>query len=316
MLKTTAKGVIVEIVEDDQMPIDPVTGARADIIMDPTSIPSRMNVSRLYEQYFNAMSRHTQKLVINMIDQLTDVNLSTNEKVDILTPEETGKVFDIVLGLLSILETEQYSGYLNLRETNNVYNMNIILKEILDKELFLYYKSSSDKNAYQIVLDAQGTMYEPHIGHIHVSKQGELTLTKDKMMVAPLYVILLFKTGDEYLSTASSRTNHYNFPISAGKNLKNALPFRNSPVKISGETESRIFSVYADQKVIAELKDRANSLNTHRHLYDNILKAENPTDIEHVVNREEMPYGEDSAIQLVDSVFNCAGIELVYIDED
>ena len=310
-----SKGVVVEIRKDEDMPYDPVNNIRADIIMDPSSIPSRMNVSRLYEQYFNAFSRRTKALVTDMINGYTDVNLSNQEKIDILTEEQTLEAFKLVVGLLEHLDTEQYYAYKNALDSVNIYAIKEILLEILDKELFLYYKVSSKKKAPDIVESIRGTIYEPNIGKINFIKDGQIQKSKTNVLIAPLYIVLLFKTADEFLSTASARTNHYNFPISAGKSSKYNLPWSNSPVKISSETESRLYTLYAGREAMAELKDRATSLETHKEVYKNILTADTPTNIDVLVDRNKIPYGNTADIHLISSVFNCAGIDLDYIPD-
>jgi len=310
-----SKGVVVEIRKDEDMPYDPVNNIRADIIMDPSSIPSRMNVSRLYEQYFNAFSRRTKALVTNMVDGYTDVNLSNQEKVDILTEEQTLEAFKLVVGLLEHLDTEQYYAYKSALDSVNIYAIKDVLLEILDKELFLYYKVSSKKKAPDIVESIKGTIYEPNIGKINFIKDGQIQEGKTDVLIAPLYIVLLFKTADEFLSTASARTNHYNFPISAGKSSKYNLPWSNSPVKISSETESRLYTLYAGREAMAELKDRATSLETHKEVYKNILTADTPTNIDVLVDRNKIPYGNTADAHLISSVFNCAGIDLDYIPD-
>jgi len=295
------------------MPVDSA-GNVADLITDPNSIASRMNIGRLYEQYFNAASRHTKKLVINAIQSL-DTSMDPLELLEIMSPKETIVVFDIALGLLKIIDTEQYVGYANLVKTNNIYSIKEILHEIMTKELFIYYKVSSKKKPYQIVTELRDTIYAPPIGKSYFNKEGNIVAGKSEMFIAPMYIMLLFKTGDEYLSVASAKTNHYNFPIGVSKTAKNRLPWRSSPTKILSETESRLVASYTSRLALAELKDRANSIDTHRIIYNNILNADKPTNIDVIVDRNKHPYGTDAGIQLIDNIFNCAGIELEYTSE-
>lgn len=53
------KGVIAKIVPAEEMPYDPETGKRADIVINPLGVPSRMNISQLIELplAFGAMLR-------------------------------------------------------------------------------------------------------------------------------------------------------------------------------------------------------------------------------------------------------------------
>jgi hypothetical protein len=291
---------VVEIRDDKDMPKDNY-GIHVDIVMDPTSIPGRMNIGNLYEQYFNSVSRHTKYIITNKMKEL-------NEDLSIMTDSTVSKLFTIVLGLLDIIDTEQAIGY----HKADKHQKREILKEIVEKELYLYYKISSKKKPYQIVLEIHGTMYEPPNSVIDIGKDGKPVWTKNKVMVGPQYVILLAKTPENFLSTASAKTNHYGLPVGVGAKTRNRLPWRNSPVKIISETESRLYASYVGPVGLAELKDRANSIPTHACVYKNILNARVPTNIDYVIDRRKVPYGNDSAIQFIDNIVNAAGMEIVY----
>lgn len=296
-----SKGVVIEVRPPELMPVDEY-GNVADIIMDPSSIPSRMNVGRLYEQYFNAMSRHTKKLVIEIMENKSAYELSEPTVI---------KAFDTVLGLLELIGTEQYTSYLNTSYEQKLE----ILEEIRLRELYILYKISSKKKAYQIVLKTQQTMYAPPLGRIR-HRNVKDGVTKRKIFIAPLYIILLARTADNFLSTASPKVNHFGLPIGVSNKSKNLWPFRNSPVKIISETESRLYAAYS-RSVIgpAELKDRANSIPTHEHIYRNILSADVPTNIHRVVDREVVPYGQDSSLDIINNIFNAAGMSIEYIHD-
>jgi hypothetical protein len=281
---------------------------KADIIMDPSSIPSRMNVARLYEQYFNAMSRHTKNLVIKHLNSKSD---GIAQPLKNYTDEIVFEAFDIVVGLLKILGTEQYDTYSSF-QWKDIDSVRYLLQEIVDKELFIYYKISSPKKPYQVVLEAMDTMYHPEMGSVLYMDNGAIKVTKDAMFIAPMYFILLAKTADNFLSTASAKTNHYALPIGVGNKARNNLPWRNSPVKILSETESRLYVSYVSRLALGELKDRGNSIPTHVHIYNKILTAPNPTNIDRLVDRNVCPYGNDSALEIVNNIFNAAGIDITY----
>lgn len=43
------KGVVARVIPEEQMPYDPVSGVKLDVILNPLGIPSRMNITQLYE---------------------------------------------------------------------------------------------------------------------------------------------------------------------------------------------------------------------------------------------------------------------------
>lgn len=285
------------------MPIDK-DGNIADVIMDPSSIISRMNAGRLYEQYFNGMSRKCQKLVRESVNY---------KYIDQCTDDEINNAYNIILGLLELLDTEQYKTYKSVKDINVKKD---IVNEALTKEVYLLYKVSSDKLPYQITKDSINTIYQPTIDKVKYNRYGKTIVTKDSVLIAPIYTMILSKTADNFLSNASAKTNHFGMPIGVGSANRHKLPWRNSPVKTLSETESRLYVSYVSRKALAELKDRGVSSETHKHVYKNVLEAPIPTNIDHVVDRSVVPYGQDSGLGLINNIFNSGGISIEYVPEN
>lgn len=296
-----AKGVVVAIRDDADMPKTLDGAVVADVVMDPGSVVSRLNVSRLYEQYFCAMSRKTQKLMRDAIGM---------KPAKEYTVDEINKGFEILLGLLKILDTEQYKYY---SELTDIEAKREIIEECIYKEVFILYKISSNKSAYKILKDVKGTIYEPVYGPITFKSGSETKISKHNVLIAPTYNILLSKVANTAISTSSSKLNHYGLPISVGNNSRYRLPYKESSLKNISETEHRLFVSYAGRRAAAELKDRAVSLKTHEAIYRNILDSDNPTNIEDVVGRDTMDYSGDAAMDLINNIFNCAGIQIDYV---
>lgn len=292
---------------DDKMPytIDEFGNKiTADIIMDPASLVSRMNIGRLYEQYFNAMSRKCQAV---MRSKVKNINNPTDKEVN--------ECFDILLGLLEIIGTEQFVEYSKVK--NDKVKKREIVSECLLKEVFILYRVSSEKQPWQIVLDTKNTIYYPAITPVYMKKDdGKIIEFKNKIRIAPVYEILLNKTGTNYLAVSTAKVNHYGILISNSSGAKNINPWSDNAVKSVGETESRLFNAYGNRRLLAELKDRNCSIETHKHIYSNILESDVPTNIDHVVDRNIVPYGDDSSLQLINNLFNAFGLKIDYTDID
>lgn len=259
-----------------------------------------MNIGRLYEQYFNIVSRYVRFNIRNKVSEYGGL--------DILTDEQVNELFNYVLGILEILGTEQYEGY----KKTTIHDRRVILHEIVTEEFYIYYKVSSPKKPFQLVLEIEKSIYKPPYMPIEVNKNGELKLTKDSMYIGPEYIILLAKTPDNYLATSSAKTNHYGMPVGASTKDKLHLPYRGSPVKILSETDARLYLANVGERASIELKDRGNSQDTHAHIYRELLSLDNPSNVDNLVDRTEVPYGKDSSLELIDSIFNASGIEIVY----
>jgi len=266
---------------------------------------TRMNPSNLYEQYFCATSRMIKRHVINMVNDMGGP--------DVIDVDNVHGPFKLVLDGVKLFETEQYSTYL---ETTPEEQVSIVM-DVYYKEAYIYYKASSKLKPYQVVANVQGTIYEPIKCKFSISRDGIAPPEESikEVIFAPQYIILLAKTPEQYLATSSSKTNHFDLPVSVGPKLRQNVPYRNSPVKILSETETRLYRSYVGEKGIAELKDRANSVDTHRLKYRNILEAEQPTNIECLVDREQHPFGTDKSLELAETILNASGMELEYVKE-
>jgi len=260
---------------------------------------TRMNPSNLYEQYFNAASRKVKRLVTNIVQ---DINNATDDVVD--------QAFNVVLDMLSIIGTEQYTAYSGAGTEER----RKIIRDIVEDEFYIYYKVSSHIRPYEIVKKLMDSPYRPDKSRVTYKPLGssEYITTVNEVMIAPQYMIVLAKTPESYLATSSSKLNHFGLPVSVGPKIRQVTPYRNSPTKVLSETEVRLYAAYAGRRAVAEIKDRGNSVETHQLLYKNVLTSHKPTDIDNLVDRRLHPFGTDKALEFVDNVISCAGIEFQY----
>jgi len=307
-----SKGVITAVWDDEDMPLDQ-NGVRADIVMDPSSVVSRMNAGRVYEQYFNGASRQAQLMVREAlgVSKVYDRVTMGDINIDSYSHTEINMAMDILLGLLKIIDTEQYTSYLNL----DIEQQKVIVYEVLTEEFYLLYRVSSKRAPYEITSAIVNSPYAPLISNVELTVNGKKKMSHSPVFIGPLYTILLSKTADNFLSTSSSKTNHYGLPIGVSNSNKHRFPYRNSPVKILSETEVRLIAAYGGRYPLAEIKDRANSIKSQDAIYRNILEATQPTNMYSVIDRKVNPYGDDIAMRLVDNIFNVGGLSINYVKD-
>lgn len=299
-----AKGVCVDIRPDEDMPHTLDGKIRADVVMDPASVVSRLNVSRVYEQYFCGASRRCQELIRNTI------GIKPGDKY---TKQEIDKGFEILLGLLKIIGNEQYETYSKLTDINAKRE---IIDECVHKEVYILFRISNKKPSHVVYAEIKNSIYAPIFGPVRFKSGGEIKTTKHNVLIAPTYNILLNKVANSAISTSSSRLNHYGLPVSVSNNAKYGLPYKEASLKTVSETENRLFIAYAGRKAAAEIKDRAVSLETHEAIYRNILNAETPTNIDDVVDRSKHGYTGDAAMEITNNIFNYAGISIDYVEDN
>lgn len=290
------KGIITTIRSEEEAPYDKY-GNKVDLIMDPTSIPGRMNPGRLYEMYFGAASRNARRIIREEL----------KGPVDTLTDAEINKVFKSVLEATSMLDTEQHQYYLKATMDDK----REILTEIQESEFRLLYKISSKKKSPEVVKSFENSRFRVPKEPIKIGDKW----SKEGITIGNIYLILLSKTADGYLSSSSPRVNHYNIPVRTNNSTKTNMPYLNNPTKVYSETERRLFAAYCKSPILAaELQDRAGNIDTHKEIIRAIHASQRPTDIEEIVNREEIPYGGDSAIKLINGIFNSTGVDIKYVE--
>jgi len=309
------KSVIIDVWDDKDMPVDEY-GNRADIIADPAATISRLNIGRLYERYIKNSSRVAKRLIKEEISKRLNISEPTGNDVYRLTENDVIEIFkDYILEFVNIFNNEQTEAYNQVFNNRDIESMREILKEIVEEEFYIFMSLDMDKRAYEIVTDLELSKFKAVYGPVTFNYYGNKVKTKTPIMIAPMYYILLSKIADDYLVTSSAKLNHFGLPISVGNADKYRLPYRNSPTRILGETEGRLYASYVGREFLAELKQRNTSIEQHKTVYRNILEAENPFYINDVIPRDKYPYEGDRALTILTSLFNSIGIDFKFVED-
>ena len=302
------KGVVVSVVPDEDMPVDKM-GNRADIIGDIKSTPSRLNVGRLYEQYIKGSMLTVTRLVK---DKLKELNYKT---IDEVTDIDVKELFKIPMEFIEIFDNVLYKLYQDAYNSNDIYSMKDVLSNILNDNFMIYISPASEKEFYTIIEELKRSKFKPFKDTLTFNYRGKKVTTKEAITIAPMYVVLLSKIADDILTTASAYVNHSGFPVVVSKRSKHSLPFTNSPTRTIGETEARIIAAFGGVELLAELRDINSSIESHKEVYKNILLADKPTNIDRVIDRDKIPYGNDRGSIILDTLYKSVGMELKYVED-
>lgn len=308
--KSGNKAIIVDVWENEDMPIDK-NGNRADIIQDPASTISRMNIGRLYEQYISQASRQVKMSIVKDLEAISDESdLDREVTIDDLSTDIVNSFFNRLLEFLHIMGNKQYDKYKSVAKLSVKKD---ILREVIEKEFYIYYTLDNPKQAYLIVEDLKNSKFAVDIGKItYKDREGKPVTSKEDILIGPMYTMLLAKIADTWLATSSAKVNHFGLPTSTSKAEKHRLAWRNSGTKILSETEARLYVAYGSDELLAELKDMGTSIPAHENMTLNILNADMPTNMEHAVDRTKIPFGQDKARETIDSLMNAAGFSIAY----
>lgn len=304
------KGVICHIAEPHEMPVDE-NGNRADIVMDPNSTISRMNLGRLYEQYINAASRDAAlKITRDLGVQKTDRHLvHTLRAIQKTNPQAIQTAWEYLMGYYRIVSPKMHLWF-----TDGEYQRDAIehLASVINKGIFLYIPPDNEPESPNIIKELE-KYYRPTYGPVtYIGNSGRKITTKNPVRIGSMYVIILEKTGDDWTAVDSGKVQHFGVLSQVTNNDKFSRPSRNQAIRALGESEVRIYAAYAGTKVTADLLDRNNNPATHKAVLHSILKAEQPTNIQSAVDRNEIPLGGSKPIMLVKHILECSGIKFIY----
>jgi len=302
------KGVICQVVPKAHMPVDE-EGNVADAIMDGGSTINRMNTGRLYEQYYNAASRQAHNLICRNLGIAPYTNEYTvREHLEGLDPNVLEYNFNLLLEYYKILYEPMAQWALQKTESTVEF-----MTVIVSRGIYIYLPTNNPKESIQIVKEIESSIFRPHHGPVtYIGNSGRRVVTKDKIRVASMYILLLEKTGDDWSAVSSSKLQHLGVVAPLTKQDKYSKPARLQPVKGAGEAEVRIFKSYTKGNFTVEMMDRNNNPRTHKHICNAILGAPQPTNIHKLVDRTIIPFGGCKPLALIRHISECAGFRFKY----
>lgn len=281
----------------EEMPVD-ADGNRADFIMDPNATISRMNLGRLYEQYFNGASRDVRKRILKVLHP---------EQVMTAPQELIDEQFEYLVQYYSCYSTRMESWF-----RNNLIDKRQHLKRILKHGIYLYMPPDNEKEIRGIVKELEQKFPQTYGPVTYIGNSGRRVTTKNPVRIGSLYIMLLEKTGEDWTAVSSGMLQHFGVLAPIPKSLRYAKPSRTQAIRAIGETEARIYASYVGPRTTVDILDRNNSITTHEAVVDSILEAQNPTNIDKAVDRNKVPLGNSRPLQIIKHVGQCAGWYFYY----
>lgn len=307
------------------MPVD-ADGNVADIVSSPDSVPGRMNLGRLYIPYFAAAARDVRKEMLEIIGYPRDFlgPVSPEQLMDI--PKDQWSVmmgralqfYGIVSPTIQkelteyCTEEEVYEWMSHVLSSHNHLHMPVEAKSQL-----LGTPEEEDIGFDKMVLEIEKNFNLVYGPVRYVAVDGTPVVTRDKVRIAPLPMMLLDKIADSWLSVDVGKLSNFGVLASQNSVDKYSSPWKKRAPKTNGETElSGLYVSYGGRELAAELIDRNASIISQLNISRNILNSENPTRIEDALDREKFPLGTARPIQMTQHMMSCAGFRIVYEPEE
>ncbi len=305
------KGVIVAIEKPENMPVDK-DGVRADIIVDDLSPINRTNLGKLYEHYIGRVCFHIKFILREQLGLDKHKKYLEREIRKLINDSNYNNLRNTLLEFYSLVSDDMYINFNALNKAEFIEH----LAHVVSEGPYLYITPNHPKNPKDIVKDLL-KKYNVRPGPVRMrDPQGKEVITKENVLIGPIYMMLLEKIADSWSAIASGKYQHFGVLSTASNADKFQYPYRNTSVRTVGETESRVYTAYTPLMNIAEVMDRNNNTVTHREVINSIMSADMPTNIQEAVNRNVVHFGSVKPLQYVKHILMCAGMEFKYYDSD
>lgn len=283
------KGVIVDIRPKADMPCNS-EGVHADVIKDPLSVIKRSNGGQIYEQWTNNASFQAAKRALSL--------------------PSWQDAFDELMRYYRAASPYMY--YHCKEILNDDHKRKAHVEEVQKDGIYLRIPPNSPNIGMQQVRDIEAN-HPSFIGPVtYRGNSGRMITTKRPVVIATKYMMLLDKTGEDWSAVSIAKRQHHGIVSQLSRADKYLGPNRESAVRFGGESEVRLMGSVMESDAVAEVLDRTNSLATSEHINYNLLEAEQPTNIQSLVNRKVVPRGQARPLQLMKHLVGCAGSRFVY----
>jgi len=279
------------------MPVDQ-WGNRADVIMDGVSVVKRQNVGQLYEQYVNATSAMVTRHLIEFKEKGVPLKVQ----------------WDYILGYYKLVSPCMYDVVANAITTP--IRQQEHLDEVYKDGIYLWIPTDSPNLGEELIRGLK-EHYPLEFGPIkYRGRSGNVVTTKDPIIIASKYMMLLEAIPDNWSSVATAKLQHFGICAKLTNSDKYSSPNREQPVRIAGEAEIRLLIATIGPEAAAEFLDGSNSPATHKAVVRKILSSESPTNITEIVDRTKIPRGNSRSVVYVKHILKCGGIELIDSEYD
>lgn len=308
------KGVCCAILPRDQMPKDK-NGVSADIIVDPVACINRMIMGGPIEAGLNVIT----DIVTRAIRDALGINLDAPSlKRDIKIMAEghdprIEKAWNHALDYYKeVAPVAMYPKALQAQQKDKA----TVLAYAAKHPLGLYLPPETTPNL-AVTLNRLHQIYKPDYQPVtYKDPNGVMVRSKDDMAISDVYMMLLEKIGDDRSASSSVRFQVFGVPASASKHDRFTSPVRLQNGKIHGESEARPFNGITRPSIQPEILDRNNNPKSAEICYTNHLRAENPSQIEKLIDRSIYPFGFAMPIQMLDHFTFFSGYRFVYRDDN
>jgi hypothetical protein len=305
-----SKGVISVVVPKEMMPVD-ANGIRADIMIVSNSNMHRMNLGNLGEGYVGT--------AVRVLDMKIKAFINTrNGSVKEFVNDNLSELDRMYIGLFKLVNPEKAMILENAKPERRARMYLSFYKSHISYPIPLGVKGEDGKaTKFSVIMDKiRESEYAIKEEVVKIpTSDGGYEMSVMPTHVHTQYMFSLNKIADDGLVVASSRLNPLGIPVAPPTSQKEGSVINEKSTKWS-ETETRFVASYCHPAVLAEMRDRSLAMKTKYHIARKLLDEPKPSNIDKIVNRKEIPFGEEVVLKTLKGITQSIGLNLKGIVRD
>lgn len=286
-------------------------GNVADVVIFGGSTMRRSNYGRIYEHGFGAAVRDLAQRIrieagFERHGTITKAELNQNPKAnDQAFIEYAFNEFQELWWIIAPTMHEIMKGHPNRRE---------YIHEVMEQGFAYIFTPIDDTTHLPTAMNELiNGKFCPNYSKVKFEGvTGREVTSKDKVLIGPLYMMLLEKIGDDWSSVSSVKVQQFGLPSKLNNSDRSSTPGRESAIRSFGESETRSYNCTVGPEATMELLDQTNNPLAHTSVVNAILTAGQPSNIERAVDREKIPFGNSRPVSLLGHMLQTRGIEFKY----
>lgn len=301
------KGVVCEIRKTEDMPKDKY-GRPLDMVTDPMSLTKRMNLGKVIEPRLSSTSIEYTRLIRESLG-FDDVpcNLDVARKAIRTSGEEwVNEWFDKLLGYYKLISPRQYQGLFEYGQEDKIEH----LAHCVAIKVRVWLPTDNPV----VYADAHPELQANHPVNKDVMSfntfEGIPVFTKGKVTVGNVTNLVLEKIGRELSAVSSTRVLSNGVPGRMSASDKGTGHIRTNAVRLPSETDLRWMLMAMPPIAVRDLQERGNAPEIHEELYESILTAENPMQIESAIDRNRFHRNHNRIAKQVKQLQMCNGVKI------
>ena len=282
------------------MPVDEM-GNRAEIIIDPSSVINRMNLSQLYEQFFNFGADNVHKAIKLVMDDTGDYHQAYKMLLQYCT-DINPKYGELIA---KIHNTDaKVKEFMDEVYRDGIYIQNTPFQKGINTDMALALRDKYNLTKTPVKFGVElpdGTWV--------------MKTSKQPVRIGYEYIFLLYKMP-VIQGCAYGYVNQFRSPMKANSEANIQSPVAQTALRF-GEDETRNLVCTAGGKRAARLLGmHANSPDAVNELANHLLRDKYPTRLKRISLTTDEIVGRNSMIKVTEHEFGCLGIDITPEDQN